>query len=1511
MSQSFACRDYDQRFPGSDRDMKLRLPMDLTSRVGVELAPTVAHDTSRGEENMYTPTRRRDSVSESTPKFTPSKRGQAALDALALGYDVQLPECSFALLPRTSVSEQAIASFISTGTQQSEQLPRATSFPDSHQRTDFGPKQHRNRGSDISEPYGKRGARQARSPAPQGRRSSLNDDYTADLSTPQSSAATSTPRSSSRASTSSYQPSTSQYVLESPRHTQRPGDSTYRENVAMNVPTSHTPRSMADICYQSSPVRHHSMAIRQPPSVLVNRPEGQNKADTLLPPASTTYNNEELGRFPGIKLATRSHQTRPSPLQLMTPLPEASSMERSLDAYFSPRSEDYQMNIQQLGGSAQYARIHSGISGTRVSHGQPGVARHQALGSPASGPSGARHSPVDRVPRQPLEGEVFYGDPGPSRPHHHHSSSEPPVPVTSARRNSRPQAGSQRPQLTSSLMVSPLSSYGASSSSGQYTSSKPRLRVHTQSIPGSSTQSLRSAPLPSTSSSSRTTPSFQDDEEAFKVHPERAAVSRMETLLMLSVCRAETQGPKSGGITSYPATDGIVIASAGHDHSGYPGPSPQTGGQIYQTLARPNLLGLSDTKVQGPQEAPRDMGFRPGGVVSSQERSPANRPSRQRSGSMGPSLFPDSPHRPRQYTSPYRHRQRSASVIVQGLSPDAVKKLRMYEQLKNQGKGRPESLRAIVGCTAKYRVYAARPRKNTAHSPIKIPVSPVRIPLPPSPLPTLVVSQKEAPFVDPPVAKALDPPSPRNVPLPLSPPQSPTLCTMANHSAPIVSTLVSSDYFRRYHASQGIESPRPIRTRQNTNCGHVIPTLRLISTPEGIDPHSESDDLQADSAEETQEALESGVTPLNERASLKSEGLKPDPQLERILTPTPPPDFWSPPPHSAVIRTSAPLPLLPPSERIILESYTGGIDFTSGHSYGICSAPSPDVCPALCCQPATTELPPVKSFAGDWRQCMVIELSDEEEEEGEEETTDTDFSELEDEDVDSSQALDTSVIVVEGDLISLHEPKSKSIDDARMGSANPDKSTESRATSKGVVSPGVGSGVNAVEAVQHAIVKLALDNAEACHSQRTLQRRSKRPAAPIRAGSMTAAYPTVNQPFARYSLDSERPRDLNSPHTLPHHYLGATSSAYRTPNAYPHSPNNIALETLRSGLELRVAASASAVEEAVRARSASPGISPQDGHMLGSRPSPGFVLPPRLQRLQGIHSRTTPPISTPRLEVPALPAPRLDISSLQQRRSSYESPFQPASPIATLYHSPLNVPLYPTLPRQHPATPWVQERNHVASNVGNPAVEQVALAARHSNAPEVSASSNRAQLANIVIDDKPIPPPPATAPLSRGHGERKRHTRRSAEAVLSNSQDTKIASMAPKPASPAPEPAPSAGTPTTQSATSSPKPKQKGGKKYWAKRRKNPVQEQTKVDATPVPSISVMPPQPAGHTPAPKKAPASPPKKETVAKPKKDSTPTPKESPSSTSKPKRKYKPPKKHKATKPSASPCSCSRCD
>ncbi|KAF8749692.1 hypothetical protein RHS01_09892 [Rhizoctonia solani] len=1144
---------------------------------------------------MYTPTRRRDSVSDSVHKFTPSKRGQAALDALALGYDVQLPDCSFALLPRTSVSEQALASFVSTGIQQAEQLPRSTSFADQHRHAASTSKQHRNRGSDVAEK--KRFARQVRSPVADARRTNLNEDWIMNHSISESSVAP-TPDSSSRASTS-YRPNISQYVLDSPHRTQRSDDSTYRDNSGMNLVSSHPPRSMADVSYQSSPVRRHSMIIHQTPSA---RPQSQNNPITLIPAASSTYDNEDSYRLPATK---------------------------------------------QLGGSAQYARIHAGISGTR-SYGQPSSTRSQALKSPVWSVSGARDSHADRVTRQLPKNEVPHGDPGPSRSHHHHSSSEPPVPVTSVYRNSRPHAGPQRSQFTPSLMVSPMPSYATSPTSGQHVSDKPLSAER---------------PLPSTTTSSHTTP-FHDDDEAFKVHPERAAVSRMETLLMLSACRAEGVGSRSEVIMGHPTADGVVIVSPVHDHFGYPGLSPQTAGHNYQTLTHPNLLGLSDIKIRGPPEAPGDMGFRTGAVISTQERSPTHRRARQRSGSVGAPTLPDSTHRARGHHGSHRSRQRSTSLIVQGLSPDAVKKLRMYEQIKYQGKGKPESLREIVGCTAKYRVYGARARK-TRYSPYqKLPFLPPRFHYRHL-LFFSLQSQKEPSFM---ASQVPDPPSPRNVPLP-----------------------------------------------------YLLLSLPIYAP----DPQLDVGTPQTECTEKTECASEGGVTSVDDQASLKSEGLKLEPQLERILTP---------PPLFGLLRRiqlsyeRRPVTVAPCCKRIHANR-ASNVCFNSERSYLICSASSADVCPppgdslrvgesedvrrAWSCQPATAELPPVKSFAGDWRQCMVIELSDEEEEEEEEETTDTDFSELEDEEVDDCQVLDASDVAADGDLMTLPEPKSKSVGGAEMGSANQDKPAESREMTKGVVTPESGRESMPLRQFSMQLSDLHWIMRELCIPVQCRRGPNVQPpyAHWIDDGNLSNDEPVVYAALVRFrALSRLEPSPCSTESILDY---GASPEPYSQLACIPHLSANPTLESLRSGLELRAAASASAIEEAVRARSARPALRLK----MGMGQAPAQILAP---------------IPTPRLEIPSLPSPRLDIPALQQRRSPYESPLRSAPPVANLYPAPLMRPTGST-----------------GSCYGT------------------SARNNS--------------------------GRYKRQTQRSAEAVLSNSEDSKLAPVVAAPI-PSPEPIASAET---------------------------------------------------------------------------------------------------------------------
>ncbi|KAG9079336.1 hypothetical protein FRC06_007815, partial [Ceratobasidium sp. 370] len=492
------------------------------------------------------------------------------------------------------------------------------------------------------------------------------------------------------------------------------------------------------------------------------------------------------------------------------------------------------------------------------------------------------------------------------------------------------------------------------------------------------------------------------DEEAFRVHPERAAISRMESMLMLSACRVQAEGHWSAGSENR----SYELTGFGRDHGRFPaGMDGFSGG--------PNPKGMTHlvygTHGQAPGErsarAPPDTSypfrFQAGPGSPIHPRTPGGMRGRQRSGSMhvlspqrqGPPRH-GSPPRQRQsnFQSPQRqrHRHRSASLTVHGLSPEAVKKLRVYETLKGREGGRTESLREMVGVAlppgkdqganreakakrsgrSKQALSPTEATTSIAPSPVGLetstmpssfqtvevsaPTSPANIPLPPSPLYVLPLSP----------AQIALPPSPVSSPE-LAPPFAPS--SAAKEPAPTISPLISSESFMKYRVSQGIQSPRPMRTRENTVSGRIAPTFRLISSPEKADRLVLGPRLDT-----TGESPERGL----DAPTSHIDNLKPDPTIERILTPLP--SFWSPPPLSAVVRTSVPLlPAAPAGPlRVPLRPM-------SVPPSGAGETQADEVRRAWSCElPVNVEVRLGKSFAGDWSQCMVIDVSDEEDEEG-------------------------------------------------------------------------------------------------------------------------------------------------------------------------------------------------------------------------------------------------------------------------------------------------------------------------------------------------------------------------------------------------------------------------------------------------------------------------------------------------------------------------------------------------
>lgn len=578
---------------------------------------------------------------------------------------------SLALLPRSSVSEQALTSFLSVSGLEHEQLTRSASLSN-------GMNQHS--ASEVSE-------RQRFAHGTRSRGDSVLFSSAEDTNG-------SIPLASdfSHASSPTGQLGASQYIL--PR--------TRESNGAL-----YHPKNLSD-------APHSRRTPSTSPTKLARRPHSQSKPDRNLSVPSPVGKVEASDGPRGPASITHQYSNR------VASLSDVSKLEHSLDSYFSPRSDENRTSVQALAGSMQYTRHSSGPPVTRLAHdhGEGLLPRTlpRALKSPIRGPtflSGANYSPVYQTIRLPEDDRGFSDSRFATRSHsqHHYSSSEP---ANSSRRSSFSHTGSQKPQLTPSLMVSPLplssGSATASTRSLHHISAKPQLRVSTQAAMGSTPRSLRSAPLSSahtahTPSSSRTTSSFHDDmdDEVFKVHPERAALSRMESLLMLNACRYEIEGRKApwnlsqgydrGGISTevaeYPPNGIAFVGSLdGVGHTGV------QFGSYNQTPTYPNALGLGDMKIHGLPESSVDFGSQAIPAPSNQERSPASRRGRRRSGTMGPSTFSEGLLR----GTPNRHRQRSSSTAVQGLSPEAVKKLRMYdESVKYQEGGKNGSLRAMIG----------------------------------------------------------------------------------------------------------------------------------------------------------------------------------------------------------------------------------------------------------------------------------------------------------------------------------------------------------------------------------------------------------------------------------------------------------------------------------------------------------------------------------------------------------------------------------------------------------------------------------------------------------------------------------------------------------------------------------------------------------------------------------------------------------------------------------------------
>ncbi|KAF8596126.1 hypothetical protein BDV93DRAFT_548520 [Ceratobasidium sp. AG-I] len=1376
---------------------------------------------------MYTPTRR-SSVSESPCRFTPSKRGQAALDAYALGYDVHLPDYSIALLPRSAVSEQALSSFTPSphSAEHERALPRSTSLIDSSRRDSHISSQGSNqRNSRSDEPDRKRFAiaRHIRSPRGEGVLYSSASDHSSQqpslhLDAPNNTAQTPRP------STLSLPSSTPQYVLTSPKRDQEFASPTHQERVVAALTSLYTPRSMPRSPLQTGYPRRHSLSHNHSsPSNLPGRPIGQARTDVQHPVFSPTDEFASTSLHPGPTFVPYVHNrsTHNSPQKPTVLLSEAAKLRRSPDQpmktllpshlvvdrptqRFTEEAANESRHLQNRSGS-----LHSFMArpprdndnGDTAAVGQqnwkPPVSHHSSI-------SGPQRSPVYQNTRLPDDRRLFVDTRVSDNIHfqHHYSNSDSSV---NPRGSFHSRPPSQRQQFAPSLAVpsiapshaapSPLSSTSAYTIPSPYNGTN-QLPKHISS------QTYGMPPSRTPSSSSRATPPYGVgfDDEAFRVHPERAVLSRMESLLMLSVCRNEVDGRK--------------FDVAGHGYNEFSGGSlglldgedaftvvPNRGAQPGGYNARgPGHLG--DMRNRNPQttfDAPREPGFQAGSPNHQRIRA------RQRSGSMH-ALSPQrnglpahgSPQRGYSFQSPQRQRLRSTSLIVQGLSPEAVKKLRVYETLKCRGEGKEGSLRELAGVVERDRPRPAKEARTKKSEKLgstsKMVLPPTSVPIPVSPaeppislepskrVETMSVNNSNSPLFAVPV-------SPTQVPLPSSPVGSPSSNLPFSPSqsqtalASFISPLVSSESFIKYQASQGVESPRPIRTRQNTANGRVGPTFRVVSSPEKaerltIGPVLETlEPKSANLVDESHGAYGRGLN--GSGASLRglgicNETLRVEPNIERILTP--PPSFWSPPPLSAIIRTSA----LLPSANLRMSGLADPIARTSSAALPVAirevpvslqrpmSVPasndmlragvSGDVHRAWSCELANGGVGVGKSFAGDWTQCMVIDLSDEEDEG---EGAEMDDSEGEDDgsrpQMANGRSAKRDAEGLVGDCTGAEGQTTDRVTDNRANQRRRDVRNVREGAEyymhQGGSNSSSGSAANAVEVVQNAIVKLAIDNAGVNHMKRIQSLHNRLANIPSRSATLGPNYPAGH--FHKLATDPLQSYGAHQLRDAVNNYFDAPRLGSFQPiihshgNAFPRS--NPALDSLRSGLELRAAASVSAVEEAVRARSASPSLPNQEAHKLGMRAISGSTLPPRLQRLQAMQAWTHSQAPAPYLDTPAFP-----------KRGPTSRP--PVRQHVTSSSQPSRVP-QPTAPLQARHIEHLPPVDDVPSSSQRGVPPETSAAPpvpQTSTEPQPRPSDKQSHLSNIVVEKGPVPPAPMTAPLARPRGRHQK--RRSAEA---------------------------------------------------------------------------------------------------------------------------------------------------
>ncbi|KAG9083830.1 hypothetical protein FRC07_013807, partial [Ceratobasidium sp. 392] len=457
----------------------------------------------------------------------------------------------FALLPRSATSEQALASITSTSTSTTvEQLPRSASYGESSHRVTPGSNQGPGQRYPSSEQSDRRRfARQGRSPRGENVLYSSSN-----IDSPFASLATRVESPSSvvdsRPSTSSLRSNTPQYVLTSPVRDATVTGPTQLEQDSAALASLQTPRSLPRDPAQSGYAGRRSISSNKPtpPTLSIETPSRSVDINSTLP---RHLNERNTGDSRALSLLSQKVHSSPHTSPIKPTAPSPGTSHRPLDQN-SRAPPPLRIDIEQLGRQTkegpysahdpQYLRTLSRSSplySAQLSPDRDNQDSYRALQQISRGPIHYRHSISSAHPSSSYQTSRL---PTIDEPRHLRAQETQFQPSNLDKSNPRQYIDhSHRLQFGAALRPS-----SPSQASTTPSPSKPPTKLPHHGL----TQSLNSFVPPSRRSASPHTPSSSlpssrnadPDDEAFRVHPERAAISRMESMLMLSACRYEAEG---------------------------------------------------------------------------------------------------------------------------------------------------------------------------------------------------------------------------------------------------------------------------------------------------------------------------------------------------------------------------------------------------------------------------------------------------------------------------------------------------------------------------------------------------------------------------------------------------------------------------------------------------------------------------------------------------------------------------------------------------------------------------------------------------------------------------------------------------------------------------------------------------------------------------------------------------------------------------------------------------------